>query len=68
MKAKEPDPPIDEMHALLLPDVEIVMPSGDTPVVRDGTRGGIPAYEADLPKPKPTPLEKKKPAKKGSRR
>lgn len=37
----------EEFHPLVLPDVPIVMPAGALPVVRDGTVGGIPAYEAD---------------------
>ncbi len=37
----------NETHPLLLPDTPIVMPSGEIPVARDGTIGGIPAYEAD---------------------
>lgn len=39
--------PENETHALILPEVPIVMPSGELPVVRAGTVGGIPAYEAD---------------------
>lgn len=40
----------DETHPLILPDVPIVMPKGELPVVREGTIGGIPAYEAERPK------------------
>lgn len=40
----------NETHALVLPEVSIVMPTGALPVVREGTVGGIPAYEADPPK------------------
>lgn len=37
----------EEIHPLILPDVPIVMPKGELPVERDGTIGGIPAYEGD---------------------
>ena len=37
----------DEPQPLVLPDVPIVLPEGDLPVVREGTLGGIPAYEAE---------------------
>ena len=40
------DEPEDETHPLVLPDQPIVMPT-ELPVARDGTIGGIPAYEAD---------------------
>lgn len=43
----------NETHALVLPEVSIVMPTGALPVVREGTVGGIPAYEADPPKTVP---------------
>ena len=39
-----------DTHPLTLPDTPIVMPAGELPVVREGTVGGIPAYEADQPK------------------
>lgn len=38
----------EELHPLILPDVPIVMPQGELPVAREGTIGGIPAYEADV--------------------
>lgn len=37
----------DETHPLVLLEVPIVMPVGALPIVREGTLGGIPAYEAD---------------------
>lgn len=40
----------EELHPLILPDVPIVMPQGELPVVREGTIGGIPAYEPDEPR------------------
>ncbi len=40
-----------ETHPLLLPEVPIVMPSGEIPIARDGTIGGIQAYEADRARP-----------------
>ena len=43
----------DETHPLILTDVPIVMPSGDLPVVREGTIAGIPAYEATIIVPLP---------------
>lgn len=42
----------EEFHPLVLPDAPIVMPTGALlPVVREGTVGGIPAYEADQGRP-----------------
>ena len=38
----------DETHPLVLPEVPIVMPDGELPVVREGTIGGMPAYEAEV--------------------
>jgi len=37
----------DETHDVTLPDVAIVIPDGPLPVVREGTIGGIPAYESN---------------------
>lgn len=44
-----------------MPEERIVMPAGELPVVRDGTVGGIPAYEADPPAPAPMKPAPKKP-------
>ena len=53
MKAEETDlvDGVDDTHALFLAPVEIQMPSGELPVARDGTMGGVPSYQADPPKP-----------------
>lgn len=50
MTTNDESKPDDETHPLFLPDVPLVMPKGELPVVREGTIGGIPAYKADPPK------------------
>ena len=61
MTPPEDDPKnSDEFHALVLSEVPLVMPNGELPVIREGTIGGIPAYEADPPKLKPAKLVKKR--------
>lgn len=47
MTPKDDEPADNDFHPLIAPVDTLVMPTGELPVVRDGTVGGVPSYEDD---------------------